>query len=213
MTTALPVRETLADVVDPAHTALLVIDVQKDFYSPDYQPMVDRLERLLAAARAAGVQVVYIQNTVLPDGQSHSPSEIARRQKLGMPLDVTVEGTPGQQFVDQIAPRPGELVVRKHRLNSFVGTSLEMLLRARGVETIICTGVATHGCVLSTAYGANSLNYYVVVADDCVATWDQDVHAAALHALRATMQFVVDSEQIAGAWAGAAVGSGSRTAG
>jgi nicotinamidase-related amidase len=210
MATTLPVRETLADVIDPAHTALLVIDVQKDFYAPDYQPMLDRLERLLAAARAAGVLVVYIQNTVLPGGLSHSPSEIARRQKLGMALDVTVEGTPGQEFVDQIAPRPGELVVRKHRLNSFVGTSLDMLLRSRGIETLICTGVATHGCVLSTAYGANSLNYYVVVADDCVATWDADVHDAALRALRATMQYVVPADELVGTWQAVTLASPAR---
>jgi nicotinamidase-related amidase len=205
MATALPVRETLEDIVNPAHTALLVIDVQNDFYNPDYQPMIDRLERLLAAARQAGVFVVYIQNTVLPDGLSHSPSEYARRRRLGMAMDVTVEGSPGQQFVEQIAPRPGETVVRKHRLNSFVGTSLDMLLRCRGIETVVCTGVATHGCVLSTSYGANSLNYYVVVAEDCVATWRQDVHEAALLALKNTMHYVVDSAELAGAWSSSLV--------
>jgi nicotinamidase-related amidase len=200
MSQPLPVHESLEEIVDPAHTALLVIDVQNDFLIPEYEPMIDRLERLLAAARAAGVLVVYVQNTVLPDGASHSPSEYARRRRLGMPMDVTVEGTPGQQFVPRIAPRPGELVVRKHRLNSFVGTSLDMHLRARGVETIVCTGVATHGCVLSTAYGGNSLNYYVVVAEDCVGAWEQDVHAAALLALRSTMNFVVESSALASAW-------------
>jgi nicotinamidase-related amidase len=60
--------------------------------------------------------------------------------------------------------------------------------------------VATHGCVLSTAYGGNSLNYYVVVAEDCVGAWAQDVHAAALLTLRATMNYVVDSGELARAW-------------
>jgi nicotinamidase-related amidase len=205
MATTLPVHETLEAVVHPAHTALLVIDVQQDFYVPAYQPVVDRLERLIGAARDAGVFLVYIQNTVLPDGLSHSPSEIARRKRLGLAMDVTVEGTPGQQFVEQIAPRPGDLVVRKHRLNSFVGTSLDMLLRGHGIETIICTGVATHGCVLSTSYGANSLNYYVVVAEDCVATWQQELHDAALGALRGTMNFVVNSDELVAAWPAAAL--------
>ncbi len=200
MSQPLPVRESLEEMVHPAHTALLVIDVQNDFLIPEYEPMIERLARLLAAARAAGVLVVYVQNTVLPNGASHSPSEYARRRRLGMPMDVTVEGTPGQQFVPRIAPQPGELVVRKHRLNAFVGTSLDMHLRTRGIETIVCTGVATHGCVLSTAYGANSLNYYVVVAEDCTGTWAQDVHEAALLALRRTMNYVVDSAELARAW-------------
>ena len=196
------VREALTDIVNPAHSALLVIDVQNDLCPPEYKPTIARLERLLAAAREAGVFIVYIQNTVLP-GVSNSPAEIARRRKLGLAVEVTLSGTEGERFVDLIAPKPSDLVVRKHRLNAFEGTNLEMLLRNRGVETVIITGVATHGCVTGTCYAAQGLNYYVVVAEDCVDSWKADLHEAAMHVLRNTMNQVTSADTLAHTWSAA----------
>lgn len=197
--TQLQVRETLADIVNPAHTALLIVDVQNDLCPPEYKPMIARLERLLAAAREAGVFIVYIQNTVLP-GASNSPSEIARRRKLGLAVEVTLSGSEGERFVDLIAPKPSDLVVRKHRLNSFEGTNLDMLLRNRGIETVIITGGATHGCVTGTSYAAQGLNYYVVVVEDCVDSWKPDLHEAAMHVLRNTMNEVTSADTLTHTW-------------
>jgi nicotinamidase-related amidase len=194
-----PVRETLADTVAPAHTALLVIDVQNDLVMPSYDPMVGRLAHLLAAAREAGVFIVYVQNSVLPN-LSNSPSEIARRKKVGLKADVTLFGSEGELFVPKVAPMQGEVVVRKHRLNAFEGTNLEMLLTFREIETVICTGVATHGCVTATSYAAQSLSHYVVVVEDCVASWQTDLHDAALHVLRHTMNHVTAADTLLQCW-------------
>jgi nicotinamidase-related amidase len=195
----LPVYQTLERTVDPAHTALVVIDVQNDFCLPTYGPMIARLQRLLEAARAGGVFIVYIQNSVLP-GLSNSPAEIARRQKLGLPVEVSVAGTTGEQIVPAISPKSGEVTVRKHRLNAFAGSDLEMLLRNRAIETVVITGVATHGCVTGTSYAAQGLNYYVVVVEDCVDSWKQDLNEAALHVLRNTMNYVTSSEVLISTW-------------
>jgi ureidoacrylate peracid hydrolase len=194
-----PVKETLAQIVDPAHTALLVIDVQNDLCVPSYEPAITRLAGLLDAARKAGVFIVYIQNSVLP-GLSNSSSEISRRRKLGLPEEVTLFGSEGERFVKAIAPREGDVVVRKHRLSAFEGTDLEMLLRNRGIETIVCTGVATHGCVTGTSYAAQGRDYYVVVVEDCVESWQQDLHQATLHVLRHTMNEVTPAAVLVDAW-------------
>ena len=194
-----PVRETLAQMVNPTHTALLVIDVQNDLYAPSYEPAITRLAGLLDAARKAGVFIVYIQNSVLP-GLSNSPSEIARRRKLRLPVEVTLFGSEGERFVKAIAPRESDVVVRKHRLNAFEGTDLDMLLRNCEIETVVCTGVATHGCVTGTSYAAQGRDYYVVVVEDCVDSWQQDLHQATLHVLRHTMNEVTRAAALVDAW-------------
>ena len=200
MNQVMPVREALHDVVNPDHSALLVIDVQNDFRTEDWATMLPRLESLIAAARNAGVFVVYIQNTVLADHLSSSSSEIARRKKLGMKSHVTVDGTWGERIVDELAPRPGDPVIRKHRMSSFFGTSLDRLLRNHGIEAVVCAGVATHGCVLNTAYSAVASDYYVVVAEDCVGSGRRDLHDTALFLMKNAMHDVVDSSQLISAW-------------
>jgi nicotinamidase-related amidase len=195
-----PVHHALEEIVGTPHTALLVIDVQKDLCPPEYAPLYPRLRQVIDAARQAGVFVVYVQNIVLSDGASQSNSEKSRRTYLGMRSEYTLDGTPGAQFMDQIAPEGHDPIVRKHRLNSFEGTNLNLVLRSRGIETIICTGVATHGCVISTSYAAIALDYYVVVVSDCVASWKQDLHEASLLLMRNTMHRVVDSAELMRAW-------------
>jgi nicotinamidase-related amidase len=193
-------RETLDDTVDPAHSALLVIDVQNDLCGPDCRAMLPRLAELIAAARDAGVYVVYIQNVTLPNGLSDSPADVVRRRRLGMRAAVTVDGTEGVRIVDQVAPRPDDPVVRKHRMNAFLATDLDQLLRCRGIETIVCTGVATNGCVLNTALAGICQDYYVVVPEDCVATGRSDLHELALGLLKNTVHWVVDSSVLGEAW-------------
>jgi nicotinamidase-related amidase len=201
-----PVYQSLKETVGPAHTALVVIDVQNDFRVSSYEPMIARLQRLLAAGRDAGLFIVYIQNSVLP-GVSNSPAEIARRMKLGLPVDVTVAGSDGEKIVAAISPEPGEVIIRKHRLNAFAGTDLEMLLQNRGIETVVITGVATHGCVTGTSYAAQGLNHYVVVVEDCVDSWKPDLHDAALHVLRNTMNYVTSADTLLEIWRPAAGGT------
>jgi nicotinamidase-related amidase len=193
-------KSNLVPLVQPGRAALLVIDVQKDFVKPPMQPMVDALAALLAKARAAGVFVVYVQNFVMRNGLSHTSAEIVRRGNVGLAMEVTVDGTRGQEFVDDIAPQPDDPVVRKLRLDSFYGTNLETLLRARNIDTVLITGVATHGCVTGTSYAAQARDFNVVVVKDCVATWSDELHQSALRVLGGTMAGVVDSETLAGAW-------------
>lgn len=200
MTITPAVRETLEDVTNPNHSALVIIDVQNDLCYDDCQAMLPRLEQLISAARSAGVQVVYVQNTTLSGGVSESPVQIARRRKAGRRPDVTVDGTWGHEFVDRISPRDTDTVVRKHRMNCFEGTDLDLLLRIRGIETVVCAGVATHGCVLSTSTAAVAKDYYTVVVSDCSASWDGELHDNAVQVLEGLAHHVVTADQLLGVW-------------
>jgi nicotinamidase-related amidase len=193
----------LAELVDPAHTALIMIDMQRDFIEPDglfaslgidlsmYAESRPRLASLLAAARHAGTMVIHLQNTALPDRKSDSPAQIrfnlrmhkdARRNQP--PLRYTIPGTPGHEFAREFMPLENELVVRKYRSSGFWGTNLDMLLRSNGIKTVVVGGCTTEGCVESTARDAMFNDFYVVIAEDCVASDDRTQHDASMLLMR-----------------------------
>jgi nicotinamidase-related amidase len=193
----------LEELVDPAHTALIVVDMQRDFIEPDgafgelgidlsmYEKSRPRLAALLAAARLNGTLVVHLQNTALPKRMSDSPVQIrfnfrmheeARRQ--GAPLRYTIPGTRGHEFTKDFAPLPDELVVRKYRSSGFWGTNLDMLLRSNGINTVVVGGCTTEGCIESTARDAMFNDYYVVIPEDCVASDDRAQHDASMLLMR-----------------------------
>jgi nicotinamidase-related amidase len=209
---------TLEELVDPAHTALLVVDMQRDFCTPGgafdrlgvdismYPPMVPRLARLIDGARAGGVQVIYIQMTVLPGRASDSPAQIRFNLRLHLgsegvvePLAYTPDGSEGQEIIPELAPRDGDLVVKKYRSSAFWGTNLDMLLRANGVKTCVVSGCTTEGCVESTARDAMFGDYYVVIPEDCVASDDRAQHDASLLLMRHRFD-LASSEAILGVW-------------
>jgi nicotinamidase-related amidase len=193
----------LEELVDPAYTALIMVDMQCDFIEPDglfgalgidlsmYTESRPRLAALLAAARRSGTRVIHVQNTALPGRLSDSPSYIrfnlrmhqaARRD--GPPLRYSLPGTRGHAFAPEFTPLADELVVRKYRSSGFWGTNLDLLLRSNGIKTVVFGGCTTEGCVESTARDAMFNNYYVVIAEDCVASDDRAQHAASLLLMR-----------------------------
>jgi ureidoacrylate peracid hydrolase len=208
----------LEELVDPAHTALLVVDMQRDFCQPGfafdrlgvdismYPPMIPRLARLIEAARSAPVQVVYLQMTVLPGRASESPAQIRFNLRLHLgghgdvePLRYTAEGSEGQEILDELASRPGDFVVKKFRSSGFWGTNLDLLLQSNGIKSIVMTGCTTEGCVESTARDALFNDYYVVIAEDCVASDDKAQHEASLLLMRNRFD-IAASEQVLAIW-------------
>src|SRR5215510_15128875 len=208
----------LAELVDPAHTALIVIDMQRDFIEPDglfaslgidlsmYAESRPRLASLLAAARRGGTMVIHLQNTALPDRMSDSPAQIrfnlrmhkdARRNQP--PLRYTIPGTPGHAFAREFAPLETEPVVRKYRSSGFWGTNLDMILRSNGIKTVVVGGCTTEGCVESTARDAMFADHYVVIADDCVGSDDKEQHDASM--LLMSHRFdMASGQRIAAVW-------------
>jgi nicotinamidase-related amidase len=176
------VYSTLKEVVDPRHTAILVIDMQKDYCSKggyldkagidltNGQKTLPRVIKLVDEGRKNGVKIVWIQNTTLKDGLSDSPAWLYLKAKAGLskPVPYTLEGDWGQEFVEGLVMKPGEPLIKKHRSSAFVSTDLDLILRSLLVESVICAGTITGGCVMMTALNAMHYNYYTVVARDCV---------------------------------------------
>jgi len=193
----------LAELVEPAHTALILVDMQRDFIEADglygelgidlsmYEESRPRLAALLAAARQNGTLVVHLQNTALPGRKSDSPAQIRFNFRMhekvrlgGPPLRYTIPGTPGHEFTPDFTPLSTELVVRKYRSSGFWGTNLDMLLGSNGIETVVVGGCTTEGCIESTARDAMFNDYYVVIPEDCVASDDRAQHEASMLLMR-----------------------------
>jgi nicotinamidase-related amidase len=189
----------IEELIDPARTALVLIDLQRDFIDPDgafgllgidlsmYRDLRTQTASLLAAARKHGVMVMHVQNTALPARMSDSPAQLRFNLRMhhearagAEPLRYTVPGTRGHEFADGFIPEPDELVVRKYRSSAFWGTNLDMLLRSNGIQTVMVAGCTTEGCVESTARDAMFSDYYVVIAEDCVASDDREQHDASM---------------------------------
>jgi nicotinamidase-related amidase len=208
---------TLDELVDPRHTALLVVDMQRDFCTPGgafdrlgvdismYPAMVPRLVHLVEVARAAAVRVIYILMTVLPGRASESPAQIRFNLRLhlsnheGEALRYTTDGSEGQQLIPELTARDGDLIVKKYRSSGFWGTNLDMLLRSNGIKSVVVAGCTTEGCVESTARDAMFNDYYVVIPEDCVASDDPAQHDASLLLMRHRFDMTT-SEQILGEW-------------
>lgn len=209
------VCETLQEVLQPGGCAVVVVDVQNDAMRPegklarahnDVSAMVAVLPRVasfLDAARDFGVKVIHVQTITLPDGQSDSPSWFRAKGTIVNEPGFFMAGTWGAEICEEVAPRAGEPVIVKHRSSAFVGTNLDLLLRSNGVRTVIVVGEQTPGCIEATYRHAAYFDYYNVLAEDCVAAFDQAQHEASLLVQRRRHD-VTTSERILQAWAQAA---------
>lgn len=203
----------LEDVVRPEHTALILVDMQKDFCMEGFQcweagrdlgpaqSIIPCLKRLLEAARRHGVLVIHVGFLTLRGHLSDSGPWLAQRRRSTYSSErVAMEGTEGIQFVDDLAPAEGEVVVYKHRYSGFTGTNLDLILRSNGIKTTVITGVSTNVCVETTLRHAFELEYYVVLPQDCTASWSETLRQATLENVRRRFGHVCDSADIIRAW-------------
>ena len=211
------ILKTLKDRCDPRYAALIVVDVQNDFVSPEGSAgkrgddvgaamgMVPNLTRLIDEARKVGLTIVYIRTT--HSEWTDTASWIYRTsQKSG--LNTCREGTWGAEFYDGVAPLPSERVVIKHRYSAFINTDLNTVLKARGIQSILVCGVATNVCVETTARDGYMYDYYVTMVDDCSAAYDAKLHMATLENIRRHFGLVASSHQIIETWSGLPVKQG-----
>ncbi|HNW64713.1 MAG TPA: cysteine hydrolase [Piscinibacter sp.] len=181
---------------DPAHTAVVMIDMQRDFLEPGgfgamlgndvslLRPIVPACARLLALARAKGMAVIHTQEAHDAQLADCPPSKRARGAlSCGIgdpgPLGrVLVAGEPGAGFVPELLPQPGDIVLRKPGKGAFHATALDAILHAQGITHLLIGGVTTEVCVQSTMREANDRGYECLLVTDCAASYFPQFHAA-----------------------------------
>jgi nicotinamidase-related amidase len=186
------------NALDPSRTALLVMDLQADIVArfPDGSAaLLERTATLIAAARAAGVPVIYVVVGFRPGYPEVSPRNQSFSAIRGTGRFTT--SPPGADIVAAVRPQPEDVIIVKHRVGAFSGTDLDMVLRAKGVETLVLTGLATSGVVLSTVRHGADADYRLVVVADCCGDGDDEVHRVLTEKVFVRQATVVAASEIA----------------
>src|SRR5215469_11418836 len=165
------------------HSALLAMDCQTgivSIYAKPQEEFIARASSVLRAARTAGMPVIHVQVGFRPGlPEASNNNKLFAAIKSSPQHQKLFEGTLGA-IHPALGPEPNDLVVTKHRVSAFAGTDLEMLLRAKEIDTLVMFGIATSGVVLSTMLEAGDADYRVVVIEDCCADLDAELHQALL---------------------------------
>lgn len=165
-------------VLDPARTALLVMDYQACILGrlPDADALLDRAAEAIALVRRAGGTVGYVRVAFTDADIAAVPStnkSFARVADAGAAMQ---DDSPHTRIDERVAPRDGDVVVRKTRVGAFSTTDLDEQLRGRGIDTLLLAGISTSGVVLSTVRDAADRDYRLVVVSDLCADPDEEVH-------------------------------------
>jgi nicotinamidase-related amidase len=191
------VLDTLDELVDPRWTAVLAIDIQNDFCSPNghfarygkdvarMEPAVRRMVEFVGRAQSLGMRAIFLRQASLPDGRMDSAAWLRFKTRDGKAPDYTLQGSWGWQFVDGLAVRPEDWVIEKFRPDGFIGTHLDHVLRTQGIQSVVIIGTTTEGCVESTVRSASYRDYYVVVVEDAVASPNATLHDGSIQLFRA----------------------------
>jgi len=191
------VLDTLDELVDPRWSAVLAIDIQNDFCSPQghfarygkdvssMAPAVSRMVDFLGRAQQMGLRTIFMRQASLPDARMDSPAWLRFKTRDGKAPDYTIPGTWGWNLVEGLQIRDSDWVVEKFRPDSFIGTHLDHILRTQGIQTVILCGTTTEGCVESTVRSASYHDYYTVVVSDAVASPNAGLHEGSLRFFRA----------------------------
>ena len=175
--------------LDPATTALVIIDMQRDFLLPGgfgemlgndvsmLTKVIEPLGTVLDAARALGMLIIHTREGHRPDMSDCPPAKLARG-KLETPIGaegpfgrVLIRGEHGHGIVEELAPADGEVVLDKPGKGAFYATDLELLLQNAQIKSLIVTGVTTEVCVHTTVREANDRGFECLVPADCVGSY------------------------------------------
>ena len=200
------------DRIDPSKTAMIVVDMQNDFVaegaklqSQQAHRMVPTLASTLRFCREQGIRVIYTAHVHRQDG-----CDMGLYDDLYSPIadrSVLVDGSPGAEIYRDLAPAPGEHVIKKHRYSGFFATDRDLILREWGVNSVIISGTTTENCCHATARDAMFHNYKVAFLSDATGTFDypdvgqgamsaEDVHKATLTILAFSTAHVMTVEEL-----------------
>jgi nicotinamidase-related amidase len=217
MPTLVIIAEPEAITIDVAKTAVVMIDMQRDFLEPGgfgeslgndvslLWAAVEPCKALLAAARQRGMLVIHTREGHLPDMSDAHKAKVERGDpslrigQMGPMGRILIRGEPGQDIISVLYPQAGEPVIDKPGKGAFYATELQSILQQQAIEYLIVCGVTTEVCVHTTVREANDRGYRCIVPGDCCGSYIPEFHEAGLRMIKAQggiFGWVTDSQTI-----------------
>jgi len=162
-------------MVNSAEKAIIVVDMQKDNVGRFCQAIIPNIKTLLQKGRDKGIPIIFACDSRYPEDFIFT--------RTGYPVHA-IRGTEGAKVIEELTPKPTDVIVEKRMMSGFFGSDLDFTLRQKGTKALIVTGVATWACALKTAWDAVELGYEVVVPADCCASPSLEDHEVGLKLLK-----------------------------
>jgi ureidoacrylate peracid hydrolase len=199
------IKQRVDDQLKDRKAALIVVDVQNDFchsqgafgkrgidLSPLEKP-ANNLLLLIDHCRKSNVPIIFVRT--IHSGWTDADSWTGRLAGAGKEMLICRPDTWGAEFF-KVEPRETDFIVTKHRFSGFVGTELDLVLRSRGIETLLMTGFTTNVCVETTARDGFNLNYRIILVEDCCGAFSAAEHASAITNINKYFGVVADSDSL-----------------
>jgi len=196
-------RKKMAKQLRPGKTALIVVDVQNDFchnqgifgkrnFNLSYvEKAVNNILHFMDQCRQYSLPIVFVRT--LHSSWTDSESWIGRMEGAAREMPICRPESWGAEFY-KVKPLAGDFIVTKHRFSGFVGTDLDLVLRSKGMETLLMTGVATNVCVETTARDGFNRDYRIILVEDCCAAFSEEEHASTITNMSKYFGIVMNSE-------------------
>jgi biuret amidohydrolase len=202
MSTRNVAAEPFAFEYDPATTALVMIDFQRDFVEPKgfgealgndvalVRTAIGPAERVLAACRGAGLFVIHTREGHRTDLSDCPAAKLTRGGQTFIGTEgpmgrILVRGELGHDIIPELYPEPGEPIIDKPGKGSFYATDLELILKDKGIKSLVFCGVTTEVCVNTTMREANDRGFECLVLEDCTGSYFPEFHRVALEMIKA----------------------------
>lgn len=198
--------KSLKEIVGTDHTALVIWDVQNALVSSIFnkEEFLQNSKLLIKAARSNKIPIIYTKITPLPGDYESSWGTFMLMRRYGVDdpekLPQFWKGaTPESEIHNEVNPMAGDLIIKKHTPSIFIGTHFENMMRNRGINTILFSGISTDIGIDSSARDSANRGFYTIVVQDCVSSSDKEMHEAALKTL-GRICLVLPSKDIMEEW-------------